>query len=51
MKLDCGVVIYVIDQLISTNNQNIINPNLINTNKNLLLFLKNMNLLDQTILR
>ena len=43
-KLDCGIVIYVINQIILRVNQDILDPNLFNTKKNLVLLLKNMNL-------
>ena len=50
MKLNCGNVKYVIKQFILKMNQNIINPNLIKAKKNLVVLLKNMNLLDRTLI-
>ena len=51
MKLDCGIVIYVKNRLILKINQNILNSNLINTKRKIVLLLMNMNLLDQTLKR
>ena len=48
-KLNCGIVIYVIKQLILKVDQNISSLILINTKKRKVLLEKNMKLLDQTL--
>ena len=49
MELNCGTVIYVINQSLIKTNQNILNLNLINPKKSLVFLVKNTNLLDQTL--